>query len=85
MQHQYINFCFSAAAQTQRETCSAGNDGFQKAIQLLQLCKEDNDGEWSAGKRLDPLLAFQKKDCSLAGVVSIQSDTMLIFQIVLLY
>lgn len=71
---------FAFLLQTQRETCSAGNNGFQNGIQRLQLCEEDNDGEWSADKRLDKrLLAFQKKDCSLAGVVSIQSDTMVIF------
>lgn len=65
-----------------RETCSAGNDGFQKAIQRLRLCEDDNDGEWSTDKGLHSHLAFQKKDCSLAGLVSIQSDTMVIFQIV---
>lgn len=55
------------------------------SIYWLQLCMEDNEGEWRADKRPDSHHAFQKKDCSLAGVVSIQSGTMVIFQIALLY
>lgn len=43
---------------------------------------EDNDVEWSVDKGLDSHLAFRKKDCSLAGVVSIQTDTIAMFQIV---
>lgn len=53
------------------------------SMERLQLSMEDNDGKWSTDKRLGSHHAFQKKDCSLAGLVSIHSNTMVIFQIVL--